>query len=146
MATSARGEDHSPQRNKRDCAPLSRSALKFLQQINASILSEVVRQLRLDQSNGFDSGTLSIEPFGGSRCRGALATTYAFSMVFSWSEKEREASSAEKRTPKKSDLERDTLLRTSDGCPKPSLSECTDRPPATELETTQSECRRVVDG
>jgi hypothetical protein len=49
---------------------------------NASILSEVVRQLRLDQSNGFNSGTLSIEPFGGSRCRGVLATTYAFSMVF----------------------------------------------------------------
>ena len=50
--------------------------------INASILSEVVRQLRLDKSNGFNSGTLSIEPFGGSRCRGVLATTYAFSMVF----------------------------------------------------------------
>lgn len=114
--------------------------------INASILSEVVRQLRLDQSNGFNSGTLSIEPFGGSRCRGVLATTYAFSMVFSWSEKEREASSAEKRTPENSGLERGTLLRTSDGCAKPSLSECTDTPPATELETTRSECRRVVDG
>ncbi len=50
--------------------------------INASILSEVVRQLRSDKSNGFNSGTLSIEPFGGSRCRGVLATTYAFSMVF----------------------------------------------------------------
>jgi hypothetical protein len=51
--------------------------------VNASILSEVVRQLRLDKSNGFNSGTLSIEPFGGSRCRGVLATTYyAFSMVF----------------------------------------------------------------
>jgi hypothetical protein len=36
----------------------------------------------LDQSNGFDSGTLSIEPFGGSRWRGVWATTYAFSMVF----------------------------------------------------------------
>jgi hypothetical protein len=36
----------------------------------------------LDKSNGFNSGTLSIEPFGGSRCRGVLATTYAFSMVF----------------------------------------------------------------
>ena len=105
--------------------------------VNASILSEVVRQLRLDQSNGFNSGTLSIEPFGGSRCRGVLATTYAFSMVFSWSEKEREASSAEKRTPENSGLERGTLLRTSDGCAKPSLSECTDTPPATELETTR---------
>jgi hypothetical protein len=50
--------------------------------INASTLSEVVRQLRLDRSDGFNSGTLSIEPFGGSRCRGVLATTYAFSMVF----------------------------------------------------------------
>jgi hypothetical protein len=64
--------------------------------INASILSEVVRQLRVDRGNGFNSGALSIEPFGGSRCRGVLATTYAFSMVFLGWRKSWEASSAEK--------------------------------------------------
>jgi len=35
--------------------------------INASTLSEVVRQLKLDQSNGFNSGALSIEPFALNR-------------------------------------------------------------------------------
>jgi hypothetical protein len=50
--------------------------------INASFLSDVVRQVELDGHDGFNSGALSIEPFGGSRWRGVWATIYAFSMVF----------------------------------------------------------------
>jgi hypothetical protein len=61
--------------------------------VNASSLSEVVRQIDLDGHDGFNSGALSIEPFGGSRWRGVWATIYAFSMVFLGKEK-REAPSA----------------------------------------------------
>ena len=50
--------------------------------INASSLSEVVRQTKLDEINGFNSGALSIEPLGGSRWLGVWATIYAFSMAF----------------------------------------------------------------
>lgn len=49
---------------------------------NASSLSEVVREVELGGPHGFNSGALSIEPFGGSRWRGVWATIYAFSMVF----------------------------------------------------------------
>ena len=79
--------------------------------INASILSEVVRQLRLDRSNGFNSGTLSIEPFGGSRCRGVLATTYAFSMVFLGRRKSEKHPLQRNEPPENSGVERRQVVK-----------------------------------
>jgi hypothetical protein len=59
--------------------------------VNASTLSEVVRQLKLGQSNGFNSGALSIEPWRKplSRCVGN--SLCVFNGV-SWPEKERDDS------------------------------------------------------